>query len=220
MPQPNKTRSGPGHGNGGSRAGGNGARKIPATVRELPRITTRSDTRDILAHAAKDAKKIADYFVVDVDAHVTEVAFWNEITDLIDSDVYRQWAQSFRDRAGGGAGALMNISPGMSQQDVFGRIPHDHMQGENSDHKSKHRQVVLTERAMDAMGIDYQIVFPTPMLQLGMHPQPDVEVVLGKAFNRWMTEQDPAAAAAHEDAGLSTVLRAGRLHGGDQGIRR
>jgi predicted TIM-barrel fold metal-dependent hydrolase len=187
MPQAKK--NGPANGNGGRKGGGSGTGKIPAVVRELPRITTRSDTRDILAHAAKDAKKIADYFVVDVDAHVTEIAFWNEITDLIDSDVYRQWAQSFRDRAGGGGGALMNISPGMSQQDVFGRIPHDHMQGENSDHKSKHRQVVLTERAMDAMGIDYQIVFPTPMLQLGMHPQPDVEVVLGKAFNRWMTDK-------------------------------
>ncbi len=148
MPQPNKNGS-------GRKGGGNGARKIPATVRELPPITTRSDTRDILAHAAKDAKKLRDYFIVDVDAHVTEIAFWNEITDLIDSEVYRHWAHSFRDRAGGGAGALLNISPGMSQQDVFGRIPHDHMQGENSDHKTKHRQVVLTERAMDAMGIDY-----------------------------------------------------------------
>src|SRR5690242_9083170 len=111
MPQPNKARNGPSHRNEGSKAGGSGARKMPATVRELPRITVHSDTRDILAHAAKDAKKIADYFVIDVDAHVTEIAFWNEITDLIDSDVYRQWAQSFRDRAGGGAGALMNISP-------------------------------------------------------------------------------------------------------------
>ena len=83
----------------GRKPGGNGARKIPASVRELPRITVRSDTRDILAHAAKDAKKLRDYFIVDVDAHVTEVAFWNEITDLIDSDVYRHWAQSFRDRA-------------------------------------------------------------------------------------------------------------------------
>jgi predicted TIM-barrel fold metal-dependent hydrolase len=55
--------------------------------------------------------------------------------------------------------------------------------------------VALTQRAMDAMGLDYMVVFPTPMLSLGMHPQPDAEVALGKAFNRWMVEkilpQDP-----------------------------
>ena len=38
------------------------------------------------------------------------------------------------------------------------------------------------------MGIDYQIVFPTPMLLLGMHPQEDIEVALSKAYNRWSTE--------------------------------
>src|SRR5262245_2681215 len=162
-------------------------------ARELPKITTQSDTRDVLAHVGKDPR-LKDYFIVDVDAHVTEFAFWTEITDLIDSDVYRQMAHSFRDR-GGGATALMNIATGMTYQDVFGRIPHDHMQMETTSEPGKHRQVVLARRAMDSMGIDYMVVFPTPMLQLGMHPQPDVEVVLGKAFNRWMVErilpQDP-----------------------------
>jgi predicted TIM-barrel fold metal-dependent hydrolase len=52
-----------------------------------------------------------------------------------------------------------------------------------------HRQVQLTQRAMDAMGIDYMVVFPTPMLSLGMHPQIDVEVALGNAYNRWLIEQ-------------------------------
>lgn len=172
-----------------SRNQGTGKDTRKPAIRELAPITVKSDTRDILAHAAQDARKMRDYFIVDVDAHVTEVAFWNEITDLIDGDVYRQWAHSFRDRAGGGGTALMNISTGMSYQDVFGRIPHDHMQGESTAGEKKHRQVVITERAMDSMGIDYMIVFPTPMLQLGMHPQPEIEVVLGKAYNRWMTEK-------------------------------
>jgi uncharacterized protein len=33
------------------------------------------------------------------------------------------------------------------------------------------------------------VVFPTPMLVLGMHPQTDIEVAVGNAFNRWLTEQ-------------------------------
>ena len=42
---------------------------------------------------------------------------------------------------------------------------------------------------MDAMGVDYACVFPTPMLGLAMHPQPDVEVTLARAYNRWLVEK-------------------------------
>jgi uncharacterized protein len=42
---------------------------------------------------------------------------------------------------------------------------------------------------MDAMGIDYQVVFPTPMLVLGMHPQEDIEAAVGRAYNRWLIER-------------------------------
>ncbi len=39
------------------------------------------------------------------------------------------------------------------------------------------------------MAVDYTVVFPTPMLVLGTHPQPEVEVELAWAFNRWLTEE-------------------------------
>ena len=39
------------------------------------------------------------------------------------------------------------------------------------------------------MGLDYQIVFPTPMLTLGMHPQDDIEVALAGAYNKWLSER-------------------------------
>ena len=32
------------------------------------------------------------------------------------------------------------------------------------------------------------VVFPTPMLQLGMHPQSDMEVALGRAYTRWLID--------------------------------
>src|SRR5436305_10909330 len=57
----------------------NGTKRAPR-VTELPKITVHSETREILAHAAKE-KLPDDYFIVDVDAHVTETAFWSEITD-------------------------------------------------------------------------------------------------------------------------------------------
>jgi len=42
---------------------------------------------------------------------------------------------------------------------------------------------------MDALGLDYQIVFPTPMLLLGMHPQDEIEAALGSAYNAWLVER-------------------------------
>jgi uncharacterized protein len=160
-------------------AGPTGSGATP-TVRELEKITSRTDTRDVLAHAAKDARKLADYFIVDIDAHVTETAFWSEITDRIDNDYLRHAAVSFRERGGSPPG-LLNVQPGMLYQDMFGRIPHGQQADAVTD-AGTHRQVELVRRAMDSMGIDYTVAFPTPMLLLGMHlpfndPEACVEVV-------------------------------------------
>jgi uncharacterized protein len=185
----------PGNGNGknGSRNGSKSKNgKKPPAVSELPKINNLTDTRDILAHAAKDAKE-HDYFIVDVDAHVTETAFWSEVVDRMESDVYKQMARAFKER--GNAAGLLNATPGMLYQDVFGRIPHQARLGEAVPGGRTHAQVTLVQRAMNSMGIDYMVVFPTPMLVLGMHPQIEMEVVIGNAFNKWLTEeilpQDP-----------------------------
>jgi uncharacterized protein len=173
-----KTTRGKGAGRNG------GAERGP---RELPKIVPGSDTRDVLAHATRSARELDDYFVVDIDAHVTEVAFWSEVTDRIDNDVLRHAARSFRDRGLGSVG-LLNVQPGLLYQDMQGRIPHDTKPDEADASDATHRQVVLTRRAMDSLGIDVTVVFPTPMLLLGMHPQAEVEVALGRAFNRWVVE--------------------------------
>ncbi len=158
--------------------------------RSLDEITVRSDTRDVLAHASREAAKkgFDDMLIVDVDAHITETMFWPEVIDRIDSDVYRQMAKSFQDRVGSPPG-LLNAQPGMLYQDVFGRIPHQQSQQETLEASDVHKQVTLTRRAMDSMGVDYMVVFPTPMLLLGTHPQAEVEVELAWAFNRWLTEE-------------------------------
>jgi len=178
----------PPNGKNGKDHNGNGGKngKKPKRVQELPKITIQTDTRDILAHAAKEKRD--DYFIVDVDAHVTETAFWSEIIDRMDSDVYRQMARAFKDRGGSPPG-LLNATPGFLHQDVFGRIPHQQRLAESVPGGRTHAQVTLVQRAMDSMGIDYMVVFPTPMLVLGMHPQVETEVVIGNAFNKWLTEE-------------------------------
>ena len=53
-------------------------------MKELREITIKTDTRDILSHASIQAEALEDYFIVDMDAHVTETQFWPEIIALID----------------------------------------------------------------------------------------------------------------------------------------
>ena len=62
--------------------------------RELEEITTKTDTRDILSHATKQAESYEDYFLVDIDAHVTETQFWPEIIAMIDNAVIRQMGEA------------------------------------------------------------------------------------------------------------------------------
>jgi uncharacterized protein len=163
--------------------------RIDREMNELPEITIKTDTRDILAHATMQAENFEDYFVVDIDAHVTETQFWPEILELIDNDVIRQMGQAMAGRPGTAPWALLNAQPGMLHQNVYGRIPHQMALAEAVDGSECHHFTELARRSMDAMGLDYQIVFPTPMLVLGMHPQVDIEVVIGNAFNKWLTEE-------------------------------
>lgn len=156
--------------------------------REIGEITGSTDSRDVLAHATKQAaKNFDDYLIVDVDAHVSEDHFWSEIIDLIDNDVLRQIGQQ-QVKGFGGSNALLNISPGLSLQSVGGRIGHQGRREPVND-DSVHRFISTARRSMDAMGLDYQVVFPSAMLLLGMHPQDEIEVALAKAFNRWMIER-------------------------------
>src|SRR5262249_1806995 len=60
---------------------------------------------------------------------------------------------------------------------------HDKLGGGN------HPDVAMTPEWMDAMGVDYSCLFPTPMLFLGLHPQVEVEVAMCRAYNRWLCER-------------------------------
>lgn len=161
--------------------------RVTGQMRELHEIDVRTDTRDILAHATEQSKQYEDYFLVDIDAHVTETQFWGEILDSIDNDVIRHMGHGVAER--GGSGALLNGAPGMIYQHLYGRIQHGVTMLESTAGEDVHPFVTLARRSMDALGLDYQVVFPTPMLTLGMHPQDDVEVALSRAYNKWMAER-------------------------------
>src|SRR5688572_4934087 len=91
-------------------------------LRELPEITAASDTRDYLAHAARQSREYDDYeLLVDVDAHLQEGGFFHEIIELLENDVLKQTAQSMMRP---GSMPLINMQPGMTFQALAGRVPH------------------------------------------------------------------------------------------------
>ena len=162
-------------------------------VREVPikQIDVYTDTRDILAHARRqaDSRKFEDYLIVDVDSHHTETASWHEIIEYIEDPVIRAQALEYQQFRTGTPPYGMSGDLGLKYQGVGGRIPHNDNRLEKVEETDVHRDVVLTRRAIESFGLDYMVVFPTPMLFLGTHPQPEMEVLLGRAYNRWLEER-------------------------------
>jgi predicted TIM-barrel fold metal-dependent hydrolase len=171
------------------------AMDAPASLKSEPlspqSIDVNADTRDILAHARRYAKRrgLEDWFIADIDAHHVETVSWKEIVSYIEDPVVRDNAIRFQSDRMGAPPYGLNGDLGLRYQSVGGRIPHQDDRREKVEERDVHRDVVLTRRAMDSLGIDNMVVFPTPMLFLGMHPQPEMEIWLGNAYNRWLIDR-------------------------------
>ncbi len=146
------------------------------------------DTTKLLAHAARQARErnLHEFLIVDVDSHHYENESFRDIIEYIEDPVIRQLAQA----ASQGTGAASMLVPAVGYQDLGGRITRYPLRKTEKipPGAGVHRDVALTLRWMDALGVDYASLFPTPMLTLGLHPQPEVEVALARAYNRWLTE--------------------------------
>ncbi len=164
-------------------------RAKPKPLRELSEITAATDTRDYLAQATRQALTYDDYeLLIDVDAHLQEGGFWHEIVALLDNDVLE--ADRAGDAAAGRPYRFINMQPGMTFQALAGRIPHQSGPREKTEDPAKggHRFVQVVRRTIESMGLDYQVIFPTAMLHLGMNPMEEIEVELARAYCRWLTE--------------------------------
>lgn len=143
------------------------------------------NTSRLLAHARKQAqqRKFDDILIVDVDAHHYENENFGEILPYMENDVLRQLTISGR------AKARHSIVPGqMGYQDMGGRVTRYPMRSSEKVEPGKLRDIQLGHRWMDAMSVDYSCLFPTGMLNVGLHPQKEMEVELCWAYNRWLTE--------------------------------
>jgi predicted TIM-barrel fold metal-dependent hydrolase len=161
-----------------------------ASEHPVQQITTRTDSREILANARRDIARLRldDYFIVDVDAHHVEFDSWADILKHLENPVLRHNAIAMTENWPNAKQlAFSNHPVGLTFQDVFGRIPHQCELGEYVEKTDEHRDLTLVRRAMDSLGIKMQVVFPQPMLEMGLHPEPDIVTEMTFAYNRWFT---------------------------------
>jgi predicted TIM-barrel fold metal-dependent hydrolase len=166
------------------------------------RLGSHFDTREALLNARQQAesRNLDRMLIVDVDAHHYETESWAEIVEYLEDPVMQHLARSSGVGRLSGSGSAL-LTPQIGNQDVAGRVlryPFRHL--EQTD-PGEHRDTTIVKRAMEMIGIDYQILFPTPMLALGMHPLHDVEVGVARAYARWITER----VCAHEPS-IKTML--------------
>ena len=142
------------------------------------------DTRDLLANARQQGidRRYEDFMIIDVDAHHYETSSYKEIFNYIEDPVMRDQFIYTK-----GATQLPRSTGGF--QEMAGRITrYQHRASEQAPTDAPHRDIGLTRKWMDALGVDVCCIFPTPMLGLGLNPIVEVEVQFARAYNRWLTE--------------------------------
>ena len=124
------------------------------------------DTRTLLRNAVDqaNARKYEDFLIVDTDSHHYETEAFKEIAEYIDDPVMRFEAK-FQGHSRGGFTAETG-----SYQELAGRITRYPERKNEKVPPGRHRDLTLTERWMDAMGVDIACLFPTPMLDLSASP--------------------------------------------------
>lgn len=148
------------------------------------------NSKDHLAHATQQAvdRGYHRFPIIDVDSHHYELnpTTAAQVVEYIEDPVLKQVAQSNLQR--GVRDPLGVASGNLGFQDVGGRITRYPLRQTENTEDGVGRDVALTRRWMDAMGIDITILFPSTMLDMALHPQINVEVEFAKAYNRWFAD--------------------------------
>jgi predicted TIM-barrel fold metal-dependent hydrolase len=144
------------------------------------------NTSVLLAHATQQARarKYEDMMIVDCDAHHYENENFSEILPYMENEVFKHLAIASRQKGRG------SVAPtGFGYQDMGGRVTRYPLRSSEKTEKGAVRDVQLGHRWMDAMGVDYSCLFPTGLLNIGLHPQKEMEFELCWAYARWVCEK-------------------------------
>jgi predicted TIM-barrel fold metal-dependent hydrolase len=143
------------------------------------------DTTTMLEHATQQAiqRRYEDFFIADIDGHHYESGSFNRICEYIEDPVMRDQAK-YQGMGGGGIASSRG-----GYQELGGRVTRYPGRRKEKTPSGLLRDIALTKRWLDAIGIDVVCLFPTPMLSLGLTPRKEVEVALARAYNRWLCEE-------------------------------
>jgi len=143
------------------------------------------DTTTMLEHATQQAiqRRYEDFFICDVDGHHYESGSFAKICEYIEDPVMRDQAK-YQGMGGGGIASSRG-----GYQELMGRVTRYPGRRKEKTPSGVLRDIALTKRWLDAIGIDVVCLFPTPMLSLGLTPRKEVEVALARAYNRWLCEE-------------------------------
>jgi hypothetical protein len=139
----------------------------------------------MLEHATQQAiqRRYEDFFICDVDGHHYETGSYAKICEYIEDPVMRDQAK-YQGMGGGGIASSRG-----GYQELMGRVTRYQGRRKEKTPPGLLRDIALTKRWLDAIGIDVVCLFPTPMLSLGLTPRKEVEVALARAYNRWLCEE-------------------------------
>ena len=115
---------------------------------------------------------------MDVDCHILETVKFRDLAPYIDHPTIKRVFEKY-------AIPGMVLPGSVGDRDVAGRI----FRGPPHVLTSGHADLPLFMRELDAIGINYASIFPTPMLSLGLHPETEMEVALARAYNSWVVEE-------------------------------
>jgi predicted TIM-barrel fold metal-dependent hydrolase len=146
---------------------------------------TDSGTNSFLRNAQRTTAEhgIYDTLVVDCDCHHYEGNSYKDIAKHIDNprvrDIFAKYAPWQLDHT---------MIPGSSgDRVVAGRVRRE-VGARPADSGFEPIGWSVLE-SMAAMGIDYGVLFPTPMLVLGRNPEEGIEVEYARGYNRWLTKE-------------------------------
>ena len=117
------------------------------------------DSGKMLAHAAQQAKQrnYEQFPIVDVDSHHYELESFNEILEYMPDPVMKQLAQMANSGNSKGVGVMPG---GVGYQDMGGRAIRYPLRRIEKPEPGVHRDMSLTRRWMDAMGVDFACCSP------------------------------------------------------------
>src|SRR5579875_3419812 len=121
-------------------------------------MTNKLAGKAMLENAAREtaARNLTAFPIVDVDCHHYEVEAFGEIAQYIEHPTIRRRALEGSTKRAGQFGLL---NPAVGDQNVAGRI-HRLRPPESEIDPTVPHDVSILRQSMQAMGIDYSIVFP------------------------------------------------------------